>query len=141
LRWLLLPITVSTFLAGAFAQQSAKTSIVTGGTREAATKTRNEKGQPLTLGTSAACPSFRLRCHQISGKPMKTNCAPQAGVTITPMPKKNAGDKKAWAAHLLGKLTSVFTLQARYVHLNRVSDKTWCQSAVKQQMKSDGTLF
>jgi hypothetical protein len=26
-------------------------------------------------------------------------------------------------AHLLGKLTGVFTLQARYVHLNRVSDK------------------
>ena len=33
-----LPITVSTFLAGAFAQQSAQTSIVTGGTMEEATK-------------------------------------------------------------------------------------------------------
>jgi hypothetical protein len=38
LRWIRLPITVSTFLAGAFAQQSAQTSVVTGGTMEEATK-------------------------------------------------------------------------------------------------------
>lgn len=39
--------------------------------------------------------------------------------------KNNEGEKNAWTAHLLGKLTSIFTLQARYIHLNnRVSDKT-----------------
>jgi hypothetical protein len=52
LRWLRLPVTVSTFLAGAFAQQSAKTSIVTGGTGEAAKKTKKMKRKGGSLSPS-----------------------------------------------------------------------------------------